>query len=187
MADLPMSMSPLPPMRSSGDLTSRSSLCATPFLIEKLAESSEKSVLSLLSAACPDCLPAAARALRSSPAMSMPLIAPSRRRTFAAPESDRFIAPAVAPAAASSSATLPFPSRRSWCATSLSSGPIDTFDRVLLQRDAVCVAVEGQGAAQLAPVQAGRVRADFGTAAGGLELGLQPRELETLHLQRPDL
>src|SRR2546422_8136150 len=64
MVDLPMSMSPLPPIRSSGDLTSRSSLCATPFLIEKLAESSEKSVLSLLSAACPDCLPAAARALR---------------------------------------------------------------------------------------------------------------------------
>src|SRR5437762_3397142 len=168
MADLPMSMSPLPPMRSSGDLTSRSSLCATPFLIEKLAESSAKSVLSLLSAACPDCLPAAARALRSSPAMSMPLIAPSRRRTFAAPESDRFIAPAVAPAAASSSATLPFPSRRSWCATSLTSGPIG---EIVVQIEPIDVEVEAVGRLRRARHRELALDARFVEPGGEVEVG----------------
>src|SRR3954463_8078892 len=43
-----MSTSPLPPTRIRGDLSARSSLCATPFAILKLADSSLKSVFSWL-------------------------------------------------------------------------------------------------------------------------------------------
>src|SRR5882724_5848232 len=61
MVELPMSMSPLPETRNTGAFTSRSSLCATPFLMVKLAVISEKSVCCVCRASArASCEPSAA-------------------------------------------------------------------------------------------------------------------------------
>ena len=124
-----MSMSPAPPMRSTGALTSRSSLRATPFLMTKLAVISEKSVRCAVSevCCCADFEPNAALVLRSASVRLMPLTAPSRSATRAVPASAFFIALTVAPAAVTSSATLPRPSTASRPAASLTRGPMATL------------------------------------------------------------
>ena len=91
----------------------------------KLPLSSLKSVFSLPFVSCSSAFfdPSIAFALRIVPAMSIPLIAPSRSATFAVPPSAFLSAVTVLPTVVTSSATLPRPSRTSLFATSRSSGP----------------------------------------------------------------
>ena len=105
----------------------RSLLCATPFLILKLAESSEKSVFSTGLAAAdfsPLSAPSLAFAWRSEPAISTPLIAPSASRIAAVPFSAFLIAVMVLPCPLTSSETLPLPSSESKLAASFNMGPM---------------------------------------------------------------
>ena len=104
-------------------------MCATPLLMTKLPLNSENSVFLLLSAPCVCCpfnVPSLALASLMVRAMSMPLIAPSRRFTAALPFKARLSAPTVAPVVRTSTLTLPLPSSVSLLARSLSSGAIIT-------------------------------------------------------------
>src|SRR5205807_1056895 len=90
----PRSISPEPARRSSGDLAERSSLCATPFRMTKLAPSSVKSVRSAAIAPCSagGLDPRRDLALRSNSARLTPFRLESRSARLAPPESAFFIA-----------------------------------------------------------------------------------------------
>src|SRR5438046_1044900 len=93
-----MSTSPEPARRSRGDLAERSSLCATPFLMTKLAPSSAKSVRSDGVAPCSagGLDPRRDLALRSNSPRLTPFRLLSRSARLALPESAFFIALTVA-------------------------------------------------------------------------------------------
>ena len=106
----------------------KSSLCATPFLISKVAVSSLKSVFLVLSALAsffPIILILFFR-LRMLPAMSTPFSAPSTKLSEALPNKPFLSAPTELPCVVTSIFTVPVPESMSLLIASTNSGPIET-------------------------------------------------------------
>ena len=167
-----MLMSPLPPTRNSGALTSRSSLCATPFLIAKLALSSLKSVFCVCVGAPPSPPSSRRSGLRLAQRLGQ-VEALDRRRPSARRARCR-----RAPSSSPRRSARPR-SRRARCCPCppacpsaprpCSSGPIEmpvSFSFSAMRLPSAC---SDERARHLALVEVGRMRRDVGAAVRRLD------------------
>ena len=181
-----MSMSPAPASRSNGEAAFRSSLCATPFLIAKLAVSSLKSVFWPPFACCSSALfePSSARACRIMPAMSTPLSAPSFSATLALP-AERLLQRGDGVAGRGDVERDVAAAFEEILVRDIAQQRPDAHaGEGLLQREGVAVCVHRRRAVERALVEIGRHRAHVEPSARRLDARGDVVRLDVLHLER---